>query len=116
MTHATPLMHAARWPWIGLSFCILALTMHYFDGSPESDVDALLIWGMMVMSFPAGLAVILVLGAASYLLGAALSITVSVTAEYLLWVWLVFLIVGYLQWFTLVPLLLKRRRARNPGT
>lgn len=41
--------------WLALTTAVLLGALHYFDGKPNSDVDILLGFGMLILSFPLGL-------------------------------------------------------------
>lgn len=62
---------------------------------------------MLILSFPAGLAI----SAMHYALGAVFSITIETSYLSLALEWVAYFILGYLQWFKLVPYLVVRLRA-----
>lgn len=94
--------------WIVLSAAVLAMTLFAFDGDPRSDAAIFFAWCMLFLSFPAGLFVSLVHTFASETLG----ITIATSYVSIFIDWLGFLLLGYMQWFILLPGLWKRFRAR----
>lgn len=95
--------------WIGFSLFVLVATISYYDGKPFSDIWIFLTWLMLILSFPAGLAV----SAAHYALGFAFSITIETSYLSLALEWLVYFVLGYLQWFVLLPWLWRKWKARR---
>lgn len=104
--------------WLLMANGILIFTLHLYDGTPATrDAELILLYGMLILSFPASQIVLLILGAIGYLVELCGG-KISVPINYLTLVvdWLVFLIVGYLQWFVLLPWLwrkLKTSRVSN---
>ena len=79
--------------------------------SGERHLLALLM--LVALTFPLGLAWALVLNLTAYLM-ASTGQAVSVPDAWLaLAVWFGFFVLGYLQWFKLIPSLLRRWRARS---
>ena len=75
---------------------------------PNSDIGILFAWCMLVVSFPSGLLVSL----AHVTLYESLSTTVETSYLSFVLDWAGFVALGYLQWFTLVPFLLRKLRTR----
>lgn len=97
--------------WIGATVLVLLVTLYAFDGKPNSDIWIFLTWLMLVLSFPAALAVSLVhMG-----LGAVFSITIKTSYLSLALEWVGYFVLGYLQWFKLVPYLIVKLRALRDG-
>lgn len=95
--------------WIVITFLILGVTLYGFDGKPNSDIADLLVWSMLVLSFPAGLLVSLVYVALDNLFSiwfytSYLTLTID---------WLGFFALGYIQWFLFVPYLIKKWKNRQ---
>lgn len=99
--------------WFGLAIVVLAITLYGFDNKSNSDIWIVLTWFMLALSFPAGLLVSLL----HMCLGEVFSITVKTTYFSLALEWLIYFVIGYLQWFKLVPYLLTKlhnlRKKRN---
>lgn len=95
--------------WIVAALFVLVVTISSYDGKPLSDIWVFLTWLMLILSFPAGL----VVSAAHYALGSAFSITVETSYLSLALEWLVYFVLGYLQWFVLLPWLWRKWKARR---
>lgn len=103
-----------RVAWVAV--CIIALVNAHkgYRGSSDWKMEEGLAFQMLVLSFPSSFAVAVGLaltGAMLGLFGLALpsSSKVEMTAG-----WFLFVVVGYAQWFILLPSFLKRRK-RNTG-
>lgn len=102
-------MQAAKLIWLCGALAILLSTFALYGNSPKnSDADALLVYGMLVLSAPLGLFILFPL--AAFLLhadGSALSWYQSNSM-----IWLVLASSGYIQWFVLAPKISQRLSAR----
>lgn len=99
--------------WTVLCVIVLMATLYFFDGKPNSDADTLLAYGMLVLSFPMGLLVVLLLGAVGHLAYMVFGYVATVSYLSIIFSWSVMFAAGYLQWFVLLPSLLRRLRARD---
>ena len=97
--------------WVGASLFVLVVTTSSYDGKSYSDIWIFLTWLMLILSFPAGLAV----SAAHYALGVFFSTTVETSYLSLALEWLVYFVLGYLQWFVVLPWLWRKWKARQAG-
>ena len=61
--------------WLIAAFAVLFVTLCAFDGKPYSDVWIFLTWMMLILSFPASLAVSL----AHMLIGTYFSVTIEIS-------------------------------------
>lgn len=95
--------------WIGATVFVLLVTLYAFDGKPNSDIGIFFAWCMLFLSFPSGLLVSLVYVAVYE----GLSITIETSYLSLVLDWVGFFVLGYLQWFKLVPWLIARWRSRR---
>jgi hypothetical protein len=98
--------------WIGAAVFVLFITLYGFDGKPNSDIETLLGWYMLALSFPSGLLVSLVF----VVLYDGLSITVETSYLEVVLVWIGFFALGYLQWFKLLPYLIAKLRGLRKKT
>jgi hypothetical protein len=89
--------------WTSLCIAVLYIVLVGFDGQPNSDAAIVLIYLMTVLTFPAGLLVILLLGGLYTVLEWTLALSFSVSYLSLLVHWTIFFGAGYLQWFRLMP-------------
>lgn len=99
--------------WTVLCALVLLATLYFFDGKPNSDADTLLGYGMLVLSFPIGLLVVLLLGAVGHLAYMAFGYVATVSYLSIILSWSVMFAAGYLQWFVLLPSLWRRFRGRG---
>jgi len=90
---------------VWLAICVVALVFAFkgYDGSSDWRVEEGLAFEMIVLSFPASLLVLF----AGMFLGAGLEhfglrLPPSSRPEMLI-TWLLFVIAGYVQWFTVIP-------------
>jgi len=97
--------------WIGISFFILVVTVFFYDGKSFSDIWILLTWFMLIASFPGGLLV----SGVHYVL-AEFSITIETSYFSLVLEWVVYFILGYIQWFVLLPWLWRKWNTRGKVT
>jgi hypothetical protein len=96
--------------WIGVCLAVLGITS-YGSGRPENrDNILVLTWAMFVLAFPSSFLFVLVYARLGRMMpdkpALAGYVTFFVT-------WLGFFFLGYLQWFVLVPSLIRRFRTRN---
>lgn len=91
----------------GIALLILCVTIYGYDGQPNSDIWIFLTWSMLVLSFPAGLMVSL----AHMALGTIFSITIETSYVSLTLEWLVYFLLGYLQWCKAGPYLVNKLRS-----
>jgi small-conductance mechanosensitive channel len=102
--------------WIALCIVVLCITLYFYDGKPNSDISDFLVWTMVLLTFPLGLIVSLLIGWISFLLYESTEVVTSVSYGMLFLVWLVYFIVGYFQWFKMTPAFSQKLRSRNrPG-
>jgi hypothetical protein len=108
--------------YVGLAGVLLAGALITMPGNPDAGIIALVLLGAMaILSFPTGLLVLLTMLAVTALMNYTLSapirahnLNAPVDAAMLLLSWLGFLLVGYYQWFKLVPRMWARRAAGDP--
>lgn len=102
-------MKVAKLLWILAAVALYLSTLALHANSPENaDADVFLVYGMLVLSAPLGLFVLLII--AAFLLhadGLALSWYASNTI-----IWLTLVATGYVQWFILVPKIWPRLSTR----
>lgn len=106
-------MKIAKALWIVTSVAALLIAIFGFDGKPNSDIGVFLAWSMLALSFPSGLLVSL----AHVVLYDGLSINIQTSYVSLSVDWLAWFLLGYVQWFKLLPYLTTRvRGARRQDT
>lgn len=97
----------AKVAWIGIAAVVLLITLSVFDGKESGDIWIFHTWAMLILSFPAGLAV----SAVHYTLDIAFLMVVETSYLLLTLEWFVYFVFGYIQWFVLLPWLWRRKRA-----
>lgn len=101
--------NAFRTMWVALTACVLVVALYGFDGKQNSDIGVFLAWMMVGLTAPLGLLVPLV----HVCLYEAFLLSIPTSYLSLSLDWLGFFVLGYLQWFKLVPLLIRRWKCRN---
>jgi hypothetical protein len=102
--------------WVFLTVAVLTVVLRGFDGRPNSDIEEVLAWTMLPLGFPASLlfpAAFAGYASAREALGQG---PVVVTYLSLVVSWAVLFALGFIQWFILLPALLRRLRARRART
>jgi hypothetical protein len=99
--------------WSVLNGVILISALVLNDAGPNRDVDVVLYVLMGVLSFPTSVVVVII--AAGFLAGlkALTGAVLNVGRGEIVFIWVVFLVAGTVQWFAMVPWLY-RRLARRP--
>jgi len=95
--------------WAGATVLVLAITLYAFDGTSNSDIGIFFGWCMLALSFPGSLLIPLVHVA----LYDGLSIMIETSYLSLVLDWLGFFVIGYVQWFVLLPWLWRKCKARR---
>lgn len=107
---------AIKWIWLGSAVVVLVLTLYFYDGKPNSDVDLLLAYGMLVLAFPISLLLAIVGGAIGQLGYSSFGYVAETSYWSIALSWLCFLVAGYWQWFMLAPWLIGKLRARRTAS
>ena len=109
-------MGMLKFAWLLLSGAVLAVTLALYNPTTGSDADLILVYGMLVLAFPSAFLVAGMIAFASYAIDTLhlqslsglsygrLSITLT---------WIVMVIVGYVQWFLVLPAFFSKLRARR---
>ncbi len=94
--------------WIAACLSVLVGTLYFYDGKELSDVWVFLTMLMLVLSFPVG--GLVSLGHAA--VGTIFAITIQTSYLSLGFEWLAYFVLGYFQWFWLVPYLASKLKSR----
>ena len=98
--------------WIGAAVLVLFVTIDAFHSERDSGIWDVTTWLMLILSFPAGLVVLLIFS--------ALEVDISIIrkASYLSLTlgWSAYFVLGYLQWFKLLPYLITKLRGLRKKT
>ncbi len=119
---ARPVRLLARLLYLVAAVAVLAASLALLagDGRVMEGPGQLVVYGMVVLSFPAGLAVVYAWGAAALTTShlAAGEGAAGIAAGGPIWelvaLWLTMLTAGYLQWFVGLPALRRRLRESEP--
>lgn len=95
------LIRLAKALWVGLAGAVLIATLYFYDGKDLSDVWVFLTWLMLILSFPAGT----LISFAHFAIGEVFDTTVKTSYLSLVLEWTAYFVLGYLQWFKVVPYL-----------
>jgi hypothetical protein len=85
------------------SIGVLAMALRGYDGSPSSDSEEFVAIAMMALGFPSSLVVTAVMVGGAAALDAFAGITLHVSRLSIVLRWMAFALVGYAQWFWLLP-------------
>ncbi len=102
-----------KWLWVACSVAVLIATVYLYDGRPNSDVDLLLAYGMLALSFPVSLLLSTVVGVVGYLAYSMYGYVMETSYSSIVVTWTCLFVAGYLQWFKLVPWFIAKWRARR---
>lgn len=94
---------ALRWIWLLGAFLILLMDLVAYDGTPNSDADLLLGYGMLSLAFPLGLVLAATLGIFGQIIYAMTGYVLTTSYVSIFVTWCVFFATGYVQWFVLLP-------------
>jgi len=95
--------------WMILSVLVLLISLYSYDGSQNSDIGIFYSWSMLILSFPAGL----IVSALYVVMYDVFSIVIQTSYLSIIIDWSLFFILGYLQWFVLIPALIKKYKSKN---
>ena len=108
-------MKHTRVVWLVASVAVLVITLWLYDPQTARDADVVLVYGMLALAFPAGFVVaafVAVLAYAEEATGVPL-INANYGRGMIGLMWFCFVVVGYLQWFRLLPWLMEKWRTRH---
>ncbi|WP_367299684.1 hypothetical protein [Hafnia alvei] len=102
--------------WVSISIVVLSITLYFYDGTNNSDIEIFLSYSMLVLSFPSGLIVSAFLSGAIYLIALMVDGDLNgleVNYFYLVIEWGILFFVGYIQWFYVIPILYRKLQKSN---
>ncbi|WP_320708485.1 hypothetical protein, partial [Enterobacter cloacae] len=95
--------------WLCMVFLILVITLSFFDGQKNSDIEDFLIYSMLLLTFPSGIIFTGIAFIILYMLTFFIEeMVLNVGYIYLTIEWLFLVLVGYIQWFLLIPIIYKK--------
>lgn len=102
--------------WISILFIILAITIYFYDGMENSDIEIFLSYSMFLLTFPSGLILSGLLSGVIYLIVSVFDegfVGFKVNCYFLFLEWFVLFIIGYAQWFIIIPIFHKSIHKNN---
>jgi hypothetical protein len=106
-------MKALRIAYIGVGLLVLAIVLGSFAQYQQKDIGIVLGYCMLILTFPSGFLMLAFLGFVLMPIGDALGLTLGFGYAYIILYWIAFLLVGYFQWFKLVPAIWRRIRRKS---
>jgi hypothetical protein len=103
----------AKAAWAGVAVITLFLALYAFDGKSSSDIGVFLTWAMLVLAFPSSLLTSLLFTVIAIILEKLSSPAIPTSYPTLVLTWLGFFVIGYLQWFKLLPYLIGKLLTRK---
>lgn len=100
---------------IYISLCLSVLVFSFIQRDIK-DTDLAVVYFMLVLTIPSGFALSSVLAGFYYFINNYLTITVPGGFYNNIFIWFSFAVVGYLQWFKLVPWASKHITRRSSET
>jgi hypothetical protein len=105
------LLRLTKVAWLIAAATVYAATLAAFDGKPNSDAEDLLGWGMLVLSFPASILYAAAFSLMAEWLLSQFGTVVSTSYTSMTVSWMAMLALGYVQWFVLMPKLIRKWKA-----
>jgi hypothetical protein len=100
----------AKRTWVSLSVLVLIIAIAGYDGRPNSDAEEVLLWFMLVLSFPASLLYSVAFAGVAILLHRHTQVTIPASHWSMGVAWVALFALGYLQWFVVVPRAIRKLR------
>ena len=89
--------------WVILCLAVLAYCQYAFDGKPNSDAEEVLIILMFILSVPASFVAGAIAVGVAFSFEHLMHSPLQTTRLEMLFTWVLFFAVGYIQWFKLLP-------------
>lgn len=102
----------AKGLWVVATILVLLVTLYAYDGKPNSDIEVLFAWSMIFLTFPSGLIFAGLFSIVADCLDKFFAVVLYTSYLSLVLSWAGFLLLGYLQWFKLLPWLVRKIKAR----
>jgi hypothetical protein len=97
--------------WLAASIGVLLITLYLFDPSTARDADLIMTYAMLALAFPSS---VIVAGAIALLANATPLVDAYYGRFAILVIWMLFVAIGYVQWFIALPWVLRKLRKRGP--
>ena len=111
------MIRALRILWIIASIAMLIVTLLFYNPTLGRDADLLMVYGMLFLCFPSGF-LVAGLFASLAILEESLKIpflNMDYGSMSIFIIWFCFFVVGYIQWFKLLPFLIDKWQSRQRG-
>jgi hypothetical protein len=106
------MLRAFKYSWMLGALLALLASLVAYDGKPNSDADLLLGYAMLTLSFPSGLMTAVVFSLLGRIVYATTGTVFTTSYASIAITWLVLFVVGYAQWFVLLPWLCHKWKTR----
>ena len=110
------LIKGVKAAWTLMALAVLLVTLRHDVPSAPNDIGVFLAWGMLVLTFPAGLLVVFLAASVVFLqeeFGVPLMIVLDHQYIGVLFTSIAFFVAAYLQWFVLLPWLFRKWKRRR---
>jgi hypothetical protein len=97
--------------WVAITLVLLTFTCLKVDSAQNRDLDLLLTWSMILLCFPSSLLGISINASLGF--GAHEIIAMMPRWLQICLTWAVFFVLGYVQWFILLPTAFQKWRRRK---
>jgi hypothetical protein len=101
--------------WSVLWCTALVATLWAKNYESQRDIDLILTWLMIVVTFPSSLLGILIVSGISYMWHEFFHFAAYAGGIGIIITWLIFFSLGWLQWFVLVPRIFRKIRTGKRG-
>ena len=99
--------------WLALCLAVLGYAQRGYHGTTDWQMEEWLAWQMMALSFPSSLLLVVALTFTGAILSVFPLALPSPSRLEMTGTWLLFVGVGYAQWFVLLPRFLEQRKRRR---
>ena len=99
--------------WLVIWTAALVATLWGLTYESQRDVDLVLTWFMIVLSFPSSIVGIFIVSGLSYLWHEVFHVVAYEKSAGTIIAWLIFFLLGWLQWFVLTPWIVLKIRTRK---
>lgn len=111
-------MFILKFCWVSTSFIILIISLYFYDHTVNSDVEIFLSYSMFLLTFPSGFIVSGGIAGVIYLTVSMLDNNFSgfeINRFYLIMEWFILFLIGYIQWFIVIPVFYRKIIKNRPN-
>ena len=94
---------APKIAWTLACVIVLGVTLAKCDGTPNSDIGDFEAWTMLSLTFPTGLLVVALFVGVAAVAEHSFRTAIPTSYTFLSAIWLAWFVLGYVQWFVLLP-------------